>query len=228
MLYKTLADLEASVRHLADAGGTSALARHPQARVYDCINRGLGALYRILSEVVPDARYLSSTTFSTVAGTSLYALPATFDHLISIDLGASSARTWLMPYNPNERPLLTDAAGAWDGVPGWYRLRGSYVELLPTPGGVYSVTIWFCPSMTELSSSGDQIDTISRLDEYVIAYAARLLAIRDKDQQLVSSCNMLMQEVERDLRFAARSRDKNGPPRPVDVTESDGWGTRWR
>lgn len=83
-LTQTLAQIRENVLQFADVKGTTALARHPVATVNDYINRGLGSLHRKLTEALPDQRYLSSSTITTVKGTSLYTLPADFEHLIDL------------------------------------------------------------------------------------------------------------------------------------------------
>lgn len=227
-LTQQLSQLEAGVRAFADIGGTTALARHPQPYVYDCINRALGSLHRLLTEVQPDQRILSSSTITTAQGTTTYPLDADFDHLISVDLTANGYKTWLTSYDMPERPGLTSPQGGSLGVPLCYRLRGSDIELLPSPSGVYTVTLWYVPDATQLAAGTDTYDTISRLDDYIIAYAARFIAVRDKNGQLKSMCEDVMGELRADILAIARSRDKNSPARIVDDSQINRWGRRSR
>lgn len=225
-LTQTLSQIRANVQKFANVQGASALVRHPTADLNDYINRGIGALYRILTGVVPDQRYLASSPVTTSSGTSTYALPADFDHLVSVDLTANGTKVWLEAYEMNERPALTDPATSYTGIPYTYRLRGSNIELLPTATAAYTGTLWYVPTAPQLASDGATFDTISRLDDFIIYYAARLVAIRDKNWDLVGQCKSLLDEIRSEVETVARSRDKNSPSRPVDETLANRWGRR--
>lgn len=227
-LTQTRAQIRTNVRLLANAGGTTALARHPDSSVNDYIDRALGSAHRVLTDVLPDVRILSSTTVTTASGTSLYALPADFDHLISADLSANGVKSWIVAYEMHERAALTDPAVTYTGIPFTYRLRGSNIEYLPTPSGIYTSTLWYVPDATQFASDVQLYDTISRLDDYLIAYAARFIAVRDGNMGLVSTCAQLLAEFREELEKAARNRDKNSPSRIVDEMQADRFGRRLR
>lgn len=225
-LTQTLAQMRANVQSLADIGGTAALVRHPTASLNDYLNRGIGALYRILTLAVPDQRYLSTTTITTSTGTTTYSLPADFDHLVSADLTAYGAKVWLQDFAMEERATLTSPNGGYSGVPFSYRLRGANIELLPSPTAAFTLALWYVPSFTQLASDSDALDTINRLDEFVVAYAARLVGIRDKNWDLVNACKQMMDELRGDIETIGRSRDKNSPSRIVDESMTNRWGRR--
>lgn len=223
---QSLLQIRNNVRKLADVEGTTALVRHPDADINDYINRGIGAFHRILTQAAPDERVLASSTISTTSGTSVYALPSDFDHLVSFDLTANGAKVWLVAYELNERPLLTNTTISFSGIPFTYRLRGSNVELLPTPASTYTGTLWYVTAPTQLSGDGSAWDTINRLDDYLIAYAAKLVATKDKSWDLVGECRTTLGELDTEIRILARSRDKNSPPRVVDEMLTNRFGRR--
>lgn len=225
-LTQNRGQIRGNVQKLANVAGTTALQRHPTADLDDYINRGIGSLYRILTAALPDQRYLASQSIATIAGTSLYTLAADFDSLISIDLTANGTKVWLEAYAMNERPILTDPASTYSGIPYTYRLRGANIELLPAPSAVYTSTLWYVPTSVQLASDGATFDTISRLDDYVIAYAARFVAIRDKNWDLARECKGIVDELRSEVETLARARDKNSPSRPVDETLANRWGRR--
>src|SRR5688572_29968878 len=105
-LNQTQEQMREGVRKFANVQGTTALLRHPDADINDYINRALGSLHRKLTTVLPDQRILATTDFDTEDGVTTYALPAGFDHLISMELSANSHRTWLPGYEMQERPAL--------------------------------------------------------------------------------------------------------------------------
>ncbi len=223
-LTQTREQVRDNVRRTADIRGTNDLVRHPNTDLNEYINRGYAALYRKLTMVLPDQRFLSSSTITTVADTEVYSLPADFDHLISIDVSANGTLTWLTAYEMNERPGLADPNAGGFGIPLTYRLRGSNIELLPSPSGVYTVTLWYVPSATTFTADANTFDTIVRLDDYVISYGVKQVAVRNKDWTLVAECRQAMADLDPELEAIARSRDKNSPSRIVDEGVTNRWG----
>jgi hypothetical protein len=223
-ITQTLAQLRSGTRKFADVQGTSALVRHPDADLNDYVNRGIAALRRELDVAIPDQRFLASSSVSLTAGTSTYALPADFNALISVGLVADGARSWLVAYEMHEHASLTDPSASFRGVPFAYRLRGSNIDFLPVPQASYTATVWYVSDPSTLSSDASTLDTITRLDDYVIAYAAKLVAVKDKNFDLVAVCDGVMDRMRDDVQFIARSRDRNAPSRIVDESMADRWG----
>ncbi len=219
-------EMREGVRRFANVQGTTALLRHPDAEINDYINRALGSLHRKLTSTLPDQRYLASTTVSTSSGTATYALGVNFDSIISLELAADGHRSWLQAYEMSERPMLVSPDVPTQGIPFTYRLRGSNIELLPTPQDVYTVTVWYVPTTTQLASDSATFDTISRLDDFIIAYAGRLVAIKDKNWDLAAACKDMLAELDAEIVALARNVDRNSPPRVVDTYAADRWGRR--
>lgn len=227
-LNQSQAQMREGIRQFTNTQGTTALLRHPDAAINDYLNRALGSLHRKLTMALPDQRILSVTTITTEAAESTYPLPTEFDFLISLELTSNGHRSWLQAYEMSERPQLVSPDQPTSGIPFCYRLRGGNIELLPTPADEYSVYAWFVPTASQLTADGDTYDTISRLDEYLIAYASRPIAIKDKNWDLVSACNQIMGELVPEIEALARNRDRNSPPRIVDVYQANRWGQRRR
>ncbi len=223
-LTQTREQVRDNVRRTTDTRGTNALVRHPNTDLNEYINRGYAALYRKLTFTLPDQRFLASDVITTVADTELYSLPADFDHLISIDLSANGTLSWLSPYDLPERPGLADPNARGVGIPLTYRLRGSNIEFLPSPSSIYTITLWYVPTTDQFTADADTLDTIVRLDDYVISYASLQVAVRDKNWGLVSECRTAMSMLDPEIEAIARSRDKNGPSRIVDEMGTNRWG----
>lgn len=220
-------EIRDNVRRLANVQGASALLRHPDTDLNDYINRGVSRLRYLLNQANPDQRWMASSPIETERGVSVYSLPADFGVLVLVDMTANGAKSWLTNYELHERPVLTSADQPSLGIPFCYRLRGGNIELLPEPGGEYAVTLWYIPHTTELSADASVLDTLNRLDDFVIAYAARFVAIKDKNWDLKTACQELMGELEEEIQVIGRTRDVNGTSRIVDVYQSRGkWG-RW-
>lgn len=228
MLTKSLLQLRDAARKFANKQGQTSLLRHPDDDVNDYINRALGSLHRHLTEAVPDQAALASSIVTMTPSVAVYALPSNFDHLISIDLLADGVRKWLVGYEMHERARLVDPSQSFEGVPCTYRLRGTNIEYLPIPKGVYTSTLWYVPAATQLANDATTYDTISRLDDYVIAYAARFIATKNRDWDLVAECRAVCTELQTEISSLARSRDRNSPARIVDETYANRWGRRRR
>ncbi len=227
-LTQTRIQIRTNVRKFASVQGTTALLRHPDADLDDYINRALGSLHRRLTIAVPDQRYLSSTTITTADAVYTYALPVNFDHLISVDITVDSHKSWLTAFEMHERPALASLDQPATGIPYTYRLRGENIEYMPRPDGAYLSVLWYVPTSTQFTGDAQTFDTVSRLDDYLIGYASRLIAIKDKNWDLRDACSQTLGELESEIAVMARSRDKNSPPRIVDVYESNRWGRRSR
>lgn len=228
-LTRTLEDMREATYRFANVQGTTARLRHPAADVNDAVLRALGSLHRKLTAAVGDERFLSTDSFDTESGVSTYALPSNFDHLLSIDMLADGTRRWMHAFEASERAQLTSPSEAYSGIPVAYRLKGANLELLPTPTGEYTVRLFYVPTVSQPTSDATTFDTVSRLDDYVIAYAARILATKDKAWDLVGECRTVCGELEEEIAVIGRNRDKNSPPRVVDVYGTDRYGRRsWR
>ena len=155
-------------------------------------------------------------------------LPSDFDFLISVDITIDGRKHWLQAFDLSERPELTTADASYVGRPTVYRLRGANIEFLPSPTDEYSYTLWYTGTASQLASDAATFDTIARLDDYVIAYASRLIAIKDKNWDLSDACKGMLLELESEIDVLARGRDKATSPQIVDVYRSDRWGRgRW-
>lgn len=227
-LTQTREQIRDAVRRFTNTQGASALLRHPDADLNEYILRGLSRLRFLLTQANPDQRYLGSTSSSTSDSVTLYSLPSDFGFLIAVDLVANGAKTWLTSYEMHERAALTSADQPSSGIPFCYRLRGGNIEFLPTPGGAYTYTLWYVPHTTEFTADASVLDTINRLDDYVIAYASRFVATKDKNWDLLGECKALMAELTGEIEVIGRSRDQNSLGRISDVHLADRWGRRRR
>lgn len=227
-LTQNQAQIRSNVRKFANVQGTTALLRHPDADLNDYINRALGSLHRRLTVALPDQRFLATTTITTTAGTSTEALPADFDSLITAELIVDEKRVWLIGFEMHEQAALLRTDVSRTGVPYAYRLRAGNIEILPTPQDEYSVVLWYLPTTDQLANDAATFDTISRLDDYVVAYAARLVSIKDKNWDLRDACMQILGELESEIDVLARTRDRNSPPRIVDIYQADRWGRQRR
>jgi hypothetical protein len=125
--------------------------------------------------------FLTSGTVPTVAGTSSVAVPADALQVVAVDLQEGSE--WLQL---DEARFEERYAFGTQGQPVAWFLADQGIQLLPTPGAVYSIAIWYVPTLGTLSDAAppanNQLDSVNGWDEYVCwGAAADLKALQELD-----------------------------------------------
>jgi hypothetical protein len=231
-LTRTLAQLREAVQRTADIREFT--EKHPDAYVNDLINRGLGALSRICRTTNPEFQPIGSTTITTDGIESSYALPSNFRSLISVVYtDENSVRNWLQPYEFFERGELTNPETTSNSTRAYgYKVIGSNLDLLPRPPANHTALVWYATTVTQLAADAATFDTVERLDDYVIWYAAREIANERQNWQRYDRLTAAMGMLEGDIRVLARSIDLTAGPRVTNLqyanTFRDRYGRRWR
>lgn len=225
-LTRSQEQLRESVRRTADV--LAFVDRHPDASINDLINRGLGALHRLTAVVAPEFRPLGSTTITTDGLATAFALPANFRSLLSVEYsGDGGVKSWLTPFNLNERARLTTPDT--DSVANralFYRLLGTNIELLPRPPTGHSALIWYATTAPQLAGNADVVVVMDRLDDYVIWWAAREIAMDRADWERHDRLTSKLAMMEAEIQVLARHRDMSVPARPVNQRQTDRYGRR--
>lgn len=219
-LTTTLALMRDAVRRTA---GVVAFAdTHPDARINDLINQGLGALSRLCRTTNPEFQPIATDTIITDGVATQYGLPSNFRSLISVEYtDGDDHKSWLAPFELEERAMLTNpnvTATAIRAV--GYRLLGTNIELLPRPEAGHAATLWYATSVTQLAADGSTFDTMDRLDTYAIWWAAREIAIEREAWERHAALTAQMDELAGDIRVLARSIDLSVPKRTVQLLQS--------
>lgn len=226
-LTTRLDDMRSAVRYTADV--VAFTDKHPDARINDLINQGLGALSRLCRTSNPLFQPIGSTTITTDGNNTSYGLPVNFRSLLMVEYTADGKKDWLVPHEPFERPGLTEAdvvSAATRATS--YRVLGTNLELLPLPPAGQTALVWYATSVTQLATDSSTFDTMERLDTYVIWWAAREIAMEREAWERHDRLGAKMAELEGDIRILARSIDLSHPARVVDLDESHRGRRRWR
>lgn len=228
-LTRTLAQFRDAVQRTAGIVafvGTG--KRHSQDQVDDNINRGFGALQRITAAIDPEFRPIASTTFTTDGSATEYGLPINCRSVLAVHYTIDGKSVWLTPYELPERPALinmtTDSSSTRAHH---YKVLGSNIEFLPRPASGHTVLLWYAPTVTQLSSPTSAADVFERLDDYVIWWAAREIAMDREDYERHDRLTQKIEGMEEQIAICARSRDLSQPARIVDLRMADRYG-RWR
>jgi hypothetical protein len=230
-LNRRLDDIRDAVMRTADV--VAFTDKHPASYVNDLVNRGLGALSRLCRTVNPEFQPVASTTITMDGSNTVYGLPAGFRSLLTVVYtDSNSNKVWLLPFEGFERAVLTtpDTVSNATRALG-YQLIGTNIEFLPKPPSGDKALIWYATSVTQLANDSSVFDTMDRLDEYVIWWAARAIAQERENWPRCDRLTAWMKDMEDDIRILARSIDLSAPSRIADVRFAevrDRFGRRYR
>lgn len=192
------------------------------AELTERLNSNLRTVYDKLVEARGAGFYRSVYSFSTVAGTQAYALPAAFLALLSVNVTPSTGQNYDLT-DAQEGELSGLTSGVTQGpLPTRYHLRGANIALLPTPSVVVPVALAYLPAFVELAADGDTFDGVCGFEEAAIwRTVAEMLA---KDQSDPSFAIGRAVEWDARIQKMASHRDVGGPPR-VERRYRKRWGT---
>lgn len=187
----TLLQLRTRARQLANVEGNPNIT---DAELTDLANRHLTEVYDALVDAGPPEYYAATTTVTTVAGTTLYALPADFRTLLEVYAIVSSTENRLV------HPM-------GNGGRGRYR----------SPSTVYSCTVEYVPSAPVLVANGDTFDGVSGWEELICNLMAR--DVQRKRDQDTSDTIGAIGALQARIATRARSRDRGHPRYTTDLDE---------
>lgn len=199
--------------------------RHSRASVLRYVNQGCTELYDLLVEARGRAYYRATpSTITTVAGTTRYALPATFYRLISIRV-SSTGGYCLNTFSPQDEPVLREPS-ATAPKPTHYEIQPGYVELLPAHSGGTAVIVDYVPVFVDLTdASGSLFDGINGWEQYVVYFAAREMLLKDGEKDDAAVQTAAMQALAKRIGMLAPQRDAFRAERVKNV-RGQGW-RRW-
>lgn len=188
------------------------------------VNEGVGILHEKLVSAYGEEYASSEAVLTTIAGTTDYALPATFFKLYGVDLTLNGYTRALRPYMRSERNTYRNQVWNQQLPLPRYSLVGSNLRLLPAPPATTG-KILFAPTATQLVNSGDSVTFPGTWERYVVAYAA--MQMRMKEESDIRELASLLASFDRELDQQATDRDLAAPKQAVDVDMQD-YDLRWR
>ncbi len=217
------ADLIDDAYSRADLVG--ATDRHPRDTVLRYVNQGCTEIYDMLVEARGRAYYRATpSTITTAAGTTRYALPASFLRLISIRVSGSGGYC-LNTFSPQDEPMLREPAGTV-AKPTHYEIQPGYVELLPRHSGGTAVIVDYVPVFTDLTDeTSSTFDGINGWEQYIVYFAAREMLLKDGEKDDAGVQTAAMQALAKRVGMLAPHRDAFRAERVKNV-RGQGW-RRW-
>jgi hypothetical protein len=217
---RTLAELRADAYLRADTD--SAEDRHKPADVNRYVSQGLSELYDMLVEARGRTYYRKrpALTVTTDGETTAFPLPEDFYRLISIRVAGSGGLS-LAAFGPEDEPMLREpsAAVTW---PTHYELQAGHIEVLPLPKAGVELVVEYVPTCPVLAADGATFDGVNGWEEFAAMYAAKCMATRDEDWEVVAALSREMERMKERIVKLAPTRDAFRPERVKDVR-----GARW-
>jgi hypothetical protein len=232
VLPRFLTEMIADVRTLADIVNQTAAIT--DAAITEWLNKGLFEVHVAFVAAGGDKMFRTSLPITTIAGTASYNLPFTMLELTAVEMTINgNDRVMLHPFETYDRPYLLSASPGWSGQPTHYRVQGknSYItqgtiEFLPTPTGVYTITLWYIYAPTRLVAGGDSFDGVAGFEDYAIKYAVPHCAVKAETCELAAWCAGEMARIKTNALAQIRNRDALSPSRVV--MSRDPWTPRAR
>lgn len=206
---RTLVLLRGDVRKKADVVG--ATARHPDSDLTRYINQGAARLRDLLIEIRGRAFFRATPhTFTTTTATR-YALPSGFYQLLSLRDDEGTVFTTFSAQDEGALRLITS------GPARFYELQDGYVELLPAPQAGRLITLDWLKAHTDLSADADPLEGFDGWEDFVVAHAARCVAVRDAEWELAAALKGELDDLTSRIRKLAPKRDQFRPERVRNV-----------
>lgn len=176
--FVRLDTMRTQVRYRANLESQTAFITNAEINSY--LNYWLRDLYDLVVQARGQDSVRKTQSISTVSGTASYSLASDFYQLLSVDatLGTNLVQT-LRPYMEADRNRFQWVPGWSYSSPAFYRIIGSTalsgaspsspsIKFIPTPSGVYTVTVNYVPTFTDLSSDSDTVESFNGWDLYAI------------------------------------------------------------
>lgn len=215
---RTLTSLRDDVRARGDFVGDGNIS---DADLLLWINQGI-AEYRDICITADPWFFHTSSSVSATAGTSAYALPATFVYALGVDVLINGRTFPIERMQPQERigPNSPSFIGFY-GVPFTrYDVRGSNLVFDPDPG-TNTYTLHFSPTQTDLAAPADTFDGITGWEDYVVTFA--VIRALDRQEQDSTPFRADLARLEARIKKMVGLRDASSAPRVADVR---GFGRR--
>lgn len=200
-----VSDVITRIREMADMENTQFVT---DAEILRRLNQSYRRLYNeIVSNYID--YFVTSDTITTVVDQDDYSLPSDFYKLVGVDVEDDNQTYQLKRYNFSERNRKSWAYSS----PLGYILYADKLRIIPTPSSVQTLTVWYIPSVADLTSV-DSFNAYNGWDQFVVEdVAVQLLAKEESDttqlerQRVETKMDLLSYYKNYDAGNAIRMRD---------------------
>lgn len=172
--------------------------------------------------VTDDATYTATAAApTTTSGQLTYALPTDFYKLHKVWLTDGPLTTYapLERVAPYEEPMLRSESG----LPRFIEIHDGYYDLFPEPSGSYTINMLYVPRAAELVNDTDAFDGINGWEDYVAGYAARRMALKEGDVEVVNLIQQDLNKLTARIEKLGADRDSGTPKKVQDVRGVLSW-----
>lgn len=210
-----LATIRTRVRWRTDT--MNEVSRFPDAELNDCINEGIATFHMQLLRVRGQGFSEATTSFATVGGVEIYSLPAELLQLRKVYTYINGFEKVLRVYEEIETEGLSDPV-SWETIldPS-YRIIGDNISFRPIPTTVNTIYVKFVATAVKLVSDTNAVDGVDGLEEFIVAWAGKRVAIKNRDEWLCGLFDGEMAAALDCLRTTQSARNAAEPPRMQDV-----------
>lgn len=219
----TLLKMRTGARLYADQRPSGASVFITDTELTVLVNLKVRELYDMLIQARGEEHYATEGSLSIVAGTSRYSLPAAFYLLyrVTLEWGTNDWEDLPSMDSLRDRSRLTNS-GTWANRSlKAYRLRGSQIEILPTPRSAVTARLQYVPAFTDLAADGDTFDGINGWEKMVMLGVA--MEMRAIEEQPYADLQGLYNEQKQRIEDMATERDALEPKRVQDITTPKRW-----
>lgn len=219
----SLTTLRARVRERADMVGSAFIA--DDATGMDAwINEAHQKLHGMLVDALGEEYgAVGSQTYTTVSGTTNYALPADFFKLYTLDIDTNGLARAVPQFNRAERNSLRNANLGQYLLPS-YRISGGNIQLLPNTSSGQELTLTYAKQATVLVAGADTVDYPNGWERFIVIDAAIQALL--KEESSVTALSAERDRIVKEIEATKEARDLASPKRTVDVSHID-WGLDW-
>lgn len=186
------------------------------------INEANQKLHGMLVDALDEEYVSSSSSFTTLAATSDYAVPSGFYKLYGVDLDYHGVMRSLKQYTRAERNVYREVRPEY--LPR-YSLVGSSIRLYPIPSPGLSGAILYAPEATALVNGSDTVNYPNGWERFIVIDAAiQALAKEESDvRTLAAERAAIIKEIEQ----TKEQRDLATPKRVVDLEVAESFIEDW-
>lgn len=186
------------------------------------INEANQKLHGMLVDALGEEYVSSSSSFTTLANTSDYAVPSGFYKLYGVDLDYHGVMRSLKQYTRAERNTYRELHPEY--LPR-YSLVGTNIRLYPIPTAGLTGAILYAPEATILTNSGDTVSYPNGWERFIVIDAAiQALAKEESDvRTLAAERAAIIKEIEQ----TKEQRDLATPKRVVDLEVAESFIEDW-
>jgi hypothetical protein len=186
------------------------------------INEANQKLHGMLVDALGEEYVSSSASFTTIANTSDYAVPASFYKLYGVDLDYHGIMRSLKQYTRAERNTYREFHPEF--LPR-YSLVGTNIRLYPIPTAGLTGAVLYAPEATTLVNAGDTVNYPNGWERFIVIDAAiQALAKEESDvRTLAAERAAIIKEIEQ----TKEQRDLATPKRVVDLEVAESFLEDW-